>query len=339
MSASPSPPVPEKPRRLPLEDRLAGPMFVLSILFLLVLGGLLHRQKLPAPEDVATAAHFVTEEGVEYNPFNTELLIQLGILAALLPFFWLEGLVRFCVAVPYVGWLGPLKDLLVVIVLPPLRMGQRSRGPGRELWLPWLGWRPVNRDLQKQLERNFGLPMIFIALLVLPLLAIEYFFTAAMRDNFWFLFFVELGNALIWFAFTVEFIVMQAVAKVKLYFCLEHWIDLAIIVLPIFSFLPIMRVLRLGRVIRLEQLARLGRLYRMQGVALRAWRAFLVLELLNRLLGLTPETQLERLREMAETKEEELAELRHEIEQLEAEIRQKQAEKEAEKQEEQPVAG
>lgn len=313
----------ETPRRLPLEDALARPMFVLSILFLLVLGGLLHRHKLPAPEDVVQAAGVVFDEGPVFDPLNTELLIQVGILAALWPLFWLEGLVRFFVAWPYVGWRRPLWDLCLVILIPPLRMGQLSQGPGRELWLPWLGWQPVTRDLAKRLERAFGLPMVFMALLVLPLLAAEFFFAKFLHQHFWFLFLVEAGNALVWFAFTVEFILMVAASRRKVLYVLMRWLDLAIILLPVFSFLPIIRVLRLGRVIRLEQLSRLGRLYRMQGVALRAWRAFLLLELINRILGRNPEKHLERLRELEQVKEEELAELRQEIASLEAEIEQR----------------
>jgi voltage-gated potassium channel len=320
MSAAPSP---EVSSPLPHEKKLTPPMFVLSVVFLIVLGGLLHRHKLPQFGDVQEAA--LAAEGGTYDPYNTELLIQIGILACLWPIFWIEGLARFFLARPVAGWWPPLWDLLVVSLVPPLRMGQRSQGPGHELWLPWHGWRPVNRELQRTLERDFGLPMIGVALLVLPLLAAEWFFHDAMEQHFWIQFLVEFGNALVWFAFTIEFIVMLAVARRKWIYCVVHWIDLIIILAPFVAFLPVLRLLRLGRVIRLEQLSRLGRLYRMQGVALRAWRGFLLLELINRILGTTPEKHLEQLRELEEAKQEELAELRREIAALEEEIRQKQA--------------
>jgi hypothetical protein len=138
-----------------------------------------------------------------------------------------------------------------------------------------------------------------------------------VRQYPWLQFWLEAGNALVWFAFTLEFIIMLAVAKHRFRYVLTHWIDLAIILLPLVHFLPLFRMLRLGRVLRLEQLSRLGRLYRMQGVALRAWRAFLLLQLIQRILGTSLEKQLERLRELEQAKLEELEELREEIAQLE----------------------
>lgn len=309
------------PQRLPLEELLARPMFYFALFFLAVLGGLIHRHKLPDPEEFSSPEEAVAvvlgENAEAFDIFTTELYVQLWIVGCLWPIFWIEGLVRFGQARRAAGWYRPLRDFLAVALIPPWRMGLRSQGPGRQIWLPRLGWRTVDRDLNRDLERAFGLPMICIALLVLPLLVTEFFFAKQVRQYPWLQFWLEAGNALVWFAFTLEFIIMLAVAKHRFRYVLTHWIDLAIILLPLVHFLPLFRMLRLGRVLRLEQLSRLGRLYRMQGVALRAWRAFLLLQLIQRILGTSLEKQLERLRELEQAKLEELEELREEIAQLE----------------------
>ncbi len=314
----------ETPARLWLEAPLARIMFWLAVLFLIVLGGLLHRHKLPDPDQLQNPAVIAQLEDEGVNPFTPELQIQLWMLAGLWPLFCLEGLWRFLQA-PAGTWWRPLRDLLIVSLVPPWRMAQRSQGPGRQLWLPGFGWRTVEHDLRRDLERAFGWPMIFIALLVLPLLVAEFFFHKQMHQHFWLEFLVEAGNALVWFAFTLEFIIMLAVAKHRFRYALANWITLAIILLPFLHFLPLFRVLRLSRVLRLEQLARLGRLYRMQGLALRGWRAFLLLQLIQRLIGTSPERQLEQLRDLEQAKLEELDDLRQEIAQLEEAVARRQA--------------
>ncbi|MSQ96192.1 MAG: hypothetical protein EXR98_16790 [Gemmataceae bacterium] len=92
------------------------------------------------------------------------------------------------------------------------------------------------------------------------------------------------------------------------------------------DFLPILRLWQLARLVQLNQISRLGRLYRLRGLMLKAWRAFLLLEMLSRLLGNYKERRLKKLRDLAAAKEIELDELRQEITELECAI---QKEKEA----------
>jgi hypothetical protein len=111
---------------------------------------------------------------------------------------------------------------------------------------------------------------------------------------------------------------MNAVAENRIRYCYLHWIDLAIVLLPLIEALPILRLLRLGSLLRVEQVARLGRLYRLQALAMKGWRAMLVLEVVQRLTGRSLEHRLKRLEELLLLKEEETAELRREIEELRA---------------------
>ncbi len=197
--------------------------------------------------------------------------------------------------------------------MPPVRLGARYHGPGEFVWFPRLGWRSIDKSLRKTLEKYFSVPMILIALMVLPVLAIEYGWESAVRQNKALGEFITWANTIIWFAFAVEFLVMISVAKKKLRYAVSQWINLLIILLPLIEFLPLLRVLRLSRVLRLNKLSKMGRLYRLRGLALRAWRAILILGVLQRLFGGKLENRLERLEELLVAKQEEIEELEAEI--------------------------
>jgi hypothetical protein len=196
------------------------------------------------------------------------------------------------------------------------------------MWLPPLGWQTVDRELRRKLERIFSIPMIIMALMVLPLLAIEWGWRDQVRSHTGLRLFLDIGNSVIWMAFAIEFLVMISVADKKFRYCTLHWVDLAIILLPVVWLMttvirqwaelaPLARGLRL---LRLSQLSRMGRLYRMQGLALKAWRAFLVLEVIQRLTGRSSEKQLKQLEELLLAKEDEVRELRDEIAEMKKRI-------------------
>jgi hypothetical protein len=79
-------------------------------------------------------------------------------------------------------------------------------------------------------------------------------------------------------------------------------------------------MLRLGRVLRLDELLRLGRLYRVRALALRGWRAVLLLQVVQRLTGRSLEHRRRQLQLLLRAKEEEMAELRREIEEMDKRI-------------------
>jgi hypothetical protein len=245
--------------RRPLEEPLARVMFALSIAFLVLLAGILHRHQ-------------------QFDIHLLELRIQLAGLTFLWPFFIAEAVWRLLQRDRSEPAWKPYGHFVLIGLVPPLRIGVRSPAPDRALWLPSLGWRVVDRDLYRRLERFFSVPMIVIALMVLPLLAIEYGWSEQVERSEGLQLFLAIGTAVIWFAFAIEFIVMVSVAPRKLAYCASHWVDLAIILLPLVQFLPLLRLLRVGRVLRLEQLSRMGRVYRLRGLSLRAWRAVLLLE-------------------------------------------------------------
>jgi voltage-gated potassium channel len=214
---------------------------------------------------------------------------------------------------------------LIVCLCPPLRLSARNFDMDGKVWFPTIGWQEADDSLREGLEKAFSVPMIFIAMTILPVLLVEFGMHHLVWTRPWLQLLLHASTGLIWFAFAVEFVVMVSVAEKKLRYCKEHWLDLAIILLPFISFLRTLRVVRATRVARLakiQQLSRMGRLYRLRGLAMRAVRALMILELLNRLFRIGPERQLKKLRMLLEEKEKEVMVLRNQIKKLEELIEQ-----------------
>lgn len=184
-------------------------------------------------------------------------------------------------------------------VCPSLRMCARSVEMDGRLWLPGMSWRRPNRRLRRRLEQHFSIPMIGIALLILPVLMIEFLFKDQVARYAWLRLALHVGTGVIWFAFAAEFILMASIAEKKLDYIRKNWVDLAIIVLPFFSFLRSMQAVRgsrLARLAKIPQLTKLVRAYRLRGTVLKTFRALVLLDVSTRLIRTTPEKRLARLR-------------------------------------------
>jgi len=274
-----------------IDDTLAAPMFVASLLFLLFLAGLLHLHEGSQYRVVALVCHWGV---ILLHPlFVAELALQLV----------LES--------------GRWKQNLLFCLFPPLRIGARDHVSGTKIWLPRSGWITVDHSLRERIEKAFSLPMILIALLVIPLLAIEHFFEQQISTNPTLALATHIAIGLIWFAFALEFVVMISIVAHKARYCKQHWIDIAVIVLPLVAF---MRAARLGRLIRLNQLGRTVRVFRLRGLLMRVYRGVLVLDVIDRLLRIKPERRLPRLEEALAEKQLEIDELRKEIGECQASI-------------------
>jgi hypothetical protein len=312
-------------RRLDRDTPL--PMFVASICVLLLLAGEIH-----------------FSHGKMFAP----LLFACHIgLALIWPVFVLEALAHALARSQ--RW----KQHLAYCLCPPLRLGARDASTGERIWLPRPGWTLVNRDLADRMDRTLNVPMILIALCVIPLLALDYYqpehhplvhhlhdavvkpsappvaaptppagskLSAALA---WaqlpaVRFATRVGEALIWTAFALEFVVMISVVDRKLKYCLKHWIDILVIVLPLVAFL---RSLRLARLARLNQIGRFTRLYRLRGSVVRAQRGMVVASVVERKLLRNPRKQLAKLQDALVEKEREVESLHTQIRNLELEIR------------------
>ncbi len=226
----------------------------------------------------------------------------------------------------------PLEDrlrwrlqLLAHCLCPPLRLASPRIENNGQIWLPWIGWQRCGRKLFRKLEAVFSTPMLWFALLILPVLLIEFGLHGFVEQHTWLRLLMHCCTGLIWCAFAVEFIVLLNASDKRWAFVKKHWLDLAIILLPVIMFLRSLRALRAMRLAKLakaQQLANLSRVYRVRGVAMKAVRALMLLDLFGRVLPASPHRKLQKLKLAYEEKMEELEELQVEIAKVKREIEQ-----------------
>ncbi|MCA9042290.1 MAG: hypothetical protein KDA65_18200, partial [Planctomycetaceae bacterium] len=243
-------------KRLQFEQRMMVPMFVLGVLFLLFLAGFLHGTNLHLlEEDQADTAGKLFE-----SFWNNPLVVvcRWG-MVLLWPCFLFEAGVHFYLKSP--RW----KKSIYSALFPPARIGAPDFQTGTMVWLPGIGRAQIDDRLRERVAKGATVPMIVIALMILPLLAIEHTWKGQVESHPIFSYLLRGGEGFIWFAFTFEFIVMLHIVEKKFQYCKANWLDIAIILLPVLGFL---RILRLGRLVqltsRIPQLGRMARLYNMR---------------------------------------------------------------------------
>ncbi len=168
---------------------------------------------------------------------------------------------------------------LLMCIVPPLRLCPVHPDMRGRAWLPYYGWRTASDRLRRKVERNFEWPDDCGS----PAHSADS--GDRMEDEARHRRFVlakavaSCRDRAIWFAFATEFLIMVSISRRKLEYLKKHWIDLAIILLPLLSFLRSLRVLRLsrlGKLAKLEQLSKMIRIYRLRGLSMRMFRALLV---------------------------------------------------------------
>ena len=128
----------------------------------------------------------------------------------------------------------------------------------------------------------FNVPMLVLALLVLPLLGLEYL---RWQQNYtyvgrWLLEHpaADVAMAVAWvviyIAFLIEFVVKVTIAPSRLQYVIKNWLDVLILLLPL---LRPLRGLRALRAMRGVQIARVSRVFTLRGVVMRLLRAILAL--------------------------------------------------------------
>lgn len=317
-------------------DKFALPMFLFSVFFLFLLAGIVvtwvdiprvaELAKIDAEslEVLAIDSLSTTSETVVIDEalqlVNSADRIGQSFFIALLsiwPLFWLEYAYNYSTKRRKDGSRQiPLQPLLACLI-PPLRIGCVSPAWDNRLWLPSLSWQHPGRELSSLLERIFSKPMLLIALLILPILLIEFVFKGAVQQHFWLRLLLHLATGFIWFAFALEFIIMVSATDKKIAYIKKNWIDLAIILIPLISFLRTLRVLRLAKLAKIQKIARLGRVYRVRSLGMKATRAMMMFGMVNRILKITPEKRLAKLNAELEERSFEIDELKNEISALE----------------------
>lgn len=210
-----------------------------------------------------------------------------------------------------------IRRFLLIAFIPPMRLAFSAARPNREVWFPKSGWIPVNEQSSRVVEVALALPMLFITLAIIPVVALELFFGQLLETNITLGIVVHLATALIWMAFVIEFIMLVGVSKHKLAFCKQHWINIAIIVLPLIAFL---RILRLTRLVKVVKAGKMLRIYRLRGVLVRAMRVAMLFNIVERIMRRNPDRFLLGLEKKIAEKKEELAELEEKAAEIRAEI-------------------
>ncbi len=199
---------------------------------------------------------------------------------------------------------------MLILVFPPFRIGSRDIVSGQYIWLPFWHWSLVTEGLFTELKKRFILPMILIALLIVPVLIIEWKFMDEVKEEWPNLnvdLMLETIQTIIWTAFTFEFLLMISVTNEKLKYCKKNWIDLLIILLPFVSFL---------RTFRFSQIARLKyatRSFKLRGVITKTRQGLVFVDFIRRILKLKPESELRRLQKMIRENEKERKELEQKL--------------------------
>ena len=274
-----------------LDRILAVPMFIAALIFLLATGALLH-----------------LTQGELTSPLGLNLLSGLGILYLVF------------VAEAIAHWRAGGKNMrqhIRYLLFPMMRLCPRDHVDGKSAWIPFIGWRPVSRELETYLARVFSGPMILIALMVLPVVAIEFKFQHSNTpdENPISRFAIDTCSGFIWMAFVFEFVVMFSIVEQRLRYCRQNWIDVAVVLLPLVNF---MGAARLGRLVKLKQLSRTAKIYRMRGLVLRTWRAIVALDVIDTLLRRDPEQRMDKLRLRVDEKQNEIEHLRKQLAKIQA---------------------
>ena len=281
----------------PFDRVSARIMFWMSFVYLMIMAVLIHR-------------------AMGHNTSDPEMRFYSNSLLILSPFFLVEAIVSMFRHSPTVPWGKALGRVILVTLMPPMRMSWVNPVTN-QIWLPGMGWNRPSKELLKQLDRIFGVPMLVFAFLILPVLVLE--LTMAKTVSAYPVFGIALGIsvAVIWFAFAVEFIIKVSASPKTLIYLKERWLDLAIVALPMFEFLlaqlqwtPLARLLRLTRAIGPQQLGKMSRMYRLRGLLIKGWQAMMLFGVVARVTGGTPEKRLQKLLLQIEALEEQLADLR-----------------------------
>ncbi|MGB3619450.1 MAG: hypothetical protein WBA12_15135 [Catalinimonas sp.] len=274
------------------ESRVAPWVFGVALLMLVVFGTLL----MTVTGD-NSFGYFGTYVGVLSGIGAAGWLLFVGDLAWTL---WLVRCERH--TLPLRTW----RRRVGMLLFPPLRLGGRHLLDRDRTWLPRWGWSQVNESLYEELRRSFSVPLLVIALLIVPALVIELKFLDQAEARFpgvdW-SFWLELVQALIWIAFTFEFLLLFAYTDDRTSYLKKNWIDVLIILLPLVSFL---RTFRLAQVMRFKYLART---WKLRGVVTKARQGLILAEVLQRLFAPNPQRRLRALQKKLRDNRRERAEL------------------------------
>ncbi|MDY0168372.1 MAG: hypothetical protein RBS80_17620 [Thermoguttaceae bacterium] len=271
-------------------------------------GGLRHAVMLAGALGFLITIGLVLPHGESGTAFRDWLLAS-SLFRPLMAGLWgivvMEGLLGLFLAPD--AWRKRLTRFLLTSLFPPARMIAASSTPTGWLWVPRAGWMPAGKTTLREFEQKAAMPMAILTFLVLPVLVVELTYGEALDKYPHLALATHLTTSAIWLGFTVEFLWMVAASPKRLTYCMQHWINLVIIFVPLAAFLRILNMLRLARVVRA---GRLLRAYRLRGLSSRLWRLVMLFNLFERLQRRDPVKYCAALEAKIDDLEEEMAGLR-----------------------------
>ncbi len=209
-----------------------------------------------------------------------------------------------------------IKSLLYVLI-PPLRLGKRHLISRKLIWLPHWNWCRADDALFDNLRLKFSLPMIIVALLIIPLLYIEMKMKSSVVAHFQNIDLVlDLCQAFIWVVFAAEFIIMISVSdeRDRQDYAKKNWIDILIIGLPVLMLMVKQsEMLANAPALRLLRLNQITRVYRLKGVFTKVRHALMFADSIQRLMFPNPEKQLIHLQKKLRSNDRQRLELERQM--------------------------
>jgi voltage-gated potassium channel len=269
--------IPTVNRLTSYQNKVVWPKFIVSLIMLIISAAIIN--------------NFSYEDGaLQYSIFISKMLMIYGYLWT---FFVLDAFIVMVLA--YMGNVRIAQSALIRklfgLIFPPIAIGQRNLIDPDKIWLPFYNWSKCNEGLFNHLKKQFSIPMIIIALLIIPVLLIEWQFYEEVENflNTDLSLLLGLIQGFIWFAFAFEFLLLIAITDNKFSYIKRNWIDLLIILLPFVSFV---RSIRLVKVAKITQLSR-G--YKLRALLMKAREGFIFASFFSRIMAVKPDFQLNKL--------------------------------------------
>lgn len=298
---------PPKPHFPAIESITAAVMFVLAALFLLQFALLIH--------------YLQTDAAFEQLPVWDDLR---SIVFIFWPLFFLQRLfwIAFCQRRRWQDYMFALSILLI----PPLQFASRRCHDVDQIWLGW-SWHQVSPELYKEIQPFFLYSVLVTSTIMIPFWLLELLAPRFLSNNPFIYHFLNIGNAIVWSIFVTELIIMLSIIEKKREYLIKHWLELLIIVLPMFALLRFVRLANTARLIKLLKTQRMLNLYRSRSVLNRLVAIILFFQIIERWQQhRDPESYKQRLEEKLAEKEQEVAEIKQKIIETEKLIAQRETE-------------
>jgi hypothetical protein len=217
---------------------------------------------------------------------------------------------------------------LATILLPPLRLVARRCHDLNSIWL--FSWQAIDEKLYEYLEKLFLYPIFFLSLLMVPFWLMEIFFPEEINVYRILYHFVNVGNALIWELFLIEFLLMFTITEKRWEYLKNHWLELFIIILPLLAILrgvfiakqayllkriPLLKYALMLQVAKLQQMMNI---YRARSMLGRVVRLLIIVDIFKRFYRRHyPEKYLLILQKQLSEREQELVDLKQQIAEIE----------------------